>query len=412
MNKIIKKLIPIFAIVLIALSLTACSLTYAPEGSDVDSAFSDIGERTQIDFSDTDSNMSETNTVESEERELIKYADEDVDESDVSSTITVIEGEIIDLQPKAVDPDNDVVTYSFTGPFNDAGLWHTVDGDEGRYLVTVSATDGELISKQYVLIVVNPRNKEPVIECSEEITVFESESIIIDCNIYDREDDTFSVVYSGWMNSDKYVANYEDAGSYTVQVTAIDENNNTASKEMKIYVKDKNRLPIVESIADINAIETDVIVLDVIARDPDGDDLEIIYFDPFDDDGVWRTENGDNGEHEAFVKVSDGTDTVTERFKVIVENINTPPVLQPIPMIVVDEGNVVNIDVDASDPEDDELTIIFSGWMTENNYMTSHDDEGTHYVDVIVSDGRLETTQTVKIVVNNVNRPPVFVVPV
>jgi hypothetical protein len=170
-------------------------------------------------------------------------------------------------------------------------------------------------------------------------------------------------------------------------------------------------LPIVEEIKDIQATETDVIILDVRARDQDGDALTITYFEPFDEDGVWRTVNGDDGTHEAFVKVSDGIDTVTERFQISINNINTAPVLTPIPMIVVNEGEEVIINVEAQDPEGDELTTVFSGWMTSNKYTTTHEDAGTHYVDVTVSDGRLETTQTVKIQVNNINRPPVFVVP-
>jgi len=213
------------------------------------------------------------------------------------------------------------------------------------------------------------------------------------------------------MNTSEYVTTYNDEGEYTVLVQAEDTNNNVIQKEINIIVKNKNRLPVLTGVKDIYATEFDVIVLDISAVDDDNDELTLTFVDPFDTDGIWVTEDGDDGAYPSYVKVTDGQDTVTERFNVYVDHINTRPVLEFIEDIVVDETEIVNIDVEVYDAENDDLTITFTGWMTSENYVTNYDDEGTHYVKVTVSDGKLETSQNVKVVVNNLNRPPVFIIP-
>ncbi len=391
-------------LILVVLSLfllSSCNIAQVP-GVNMSSGASNVVsgfiERSKIDYS-------------VDNRSKIDYSETDINESDVSLVLHYIEGDLIDLQPKAVDPDKDVVQYSFSEPFNEAGIWQTKDGDAGKYLVTITATDGDLTTKEYVLVVVDPRNKPPVIDCSDNIIVYETETVNLNCHIYDIEHDSFDVYYSGWMSSDTYTTNYDDAGEHSVLVTAVDSNNNTAKKIINVLVKNKNRLPVVEPISDIYATETYVIALNVSAYDPDGDDLTVSYSEPFDSNGVWTTKDGDSGVYSAYVKVSDGTDVVIKRFKIYIDDINTKPVIKPIPTIVVNEGDTVKIHVDAYDAENDPLTVTYSGWMSSDTYTTNYDDAGTHYVTVTVSDGQLEATQRVKIIVNNVNRPPVFVVP-
>ncbi len=400
--------IGILAFMIIAtLLLSACSLTYIPDNESAFDMDSDMfADRSEIMFD----NVSESGVV-NEDRGLINYADEGITESDVSMTISAVEGDLIDLQPKAIDPDEDIVEYTFTGPFNEVGLWQTQDGDIGKYLITIGATDGDLVIKEYVLVIINPRNKAPIIECPEEVVVSETDTVNLDCNLYDLEDDVFSLDYSGWMTSDEYTTTYDDAGEYTVLVSARDSENNTVQKEVSVIVKNKNRLPILSGVKDVYATETDIIILDVSTVDSDSDDLIITYGLPFDEDGVWATADGDDGNYASYVQVSDGTDTVTESFNIFIENINTRPHLAPIEDIEVTEGDVVLIKINATDAEDDELTITFSGWMTSEVYATNYDDAGEHYVKVTVSDGQLEVSQNVKVTVNNLNRPPVFVVP-
>src|SRR3989344_1690235 len=73
--------------------------------------------------------------------------------------------------------------------------------------------------------------------------------------------------------------------------------------------------------------------------------------------------------------------------------------------IEVDEGELVKLNLNANDPDGDDLTYICKEPLDENcEWQTGFNDAGTYNVDVIASDGESESTSVVEIVVNNVNR--------
>ena len=107
-------------------------------------------------------------------------------EHNVSLVIYGVEGDLIDLNPIAEDPDGDEIEIIFSEPFSDKGLWQTGEGDAGEHIVIVTASDGIDEAETRVLISLAPGNKAPKIECPEEVVVKETETINLDCNIYDE----------------------------------------------------------------------------------------------------------------------------------------------------------------------------------------------------------------------------------
>ena len=79
-----------------------------------------------------------------------------------------------------------------------------------------------------------------------------------------------------------------------------------------------------------------------------------------------------------------------------------PPALDSIADIFVLEGETITFTPTANDPDGDELTFSYSGWMTSNNYTTLTSDVGSHLVTVTVSDGELTDTQNVTVTVNRI----------
>jgi len=325
--------------------------------------------------------------------------------------INKVEGDLIQLRPEAVDPDKDVIKYYFSKPFNENGKWQTKEGDAGKYLVTVTASDGKANTSQDVMIIVAKANKAPVIECPKEVVVKEGELIKLDCNIYDPEGESVIVEYSGFMKSSTYQTTYDDAGDYTVQIKAKDKEKETEST-VNIKIVNTNRAPEITSIPDeIKAVETEVITLTPQVVDPDGDKVTITFSEPFDAKGVWKTKVGDAGTVKASVVASDGKGTAKKDFTVLVAQKNTPPVLEKINDITVSEGDTIKIPIQATDREGDKLTITIKGWMTTDTYVTTYDDAGNYTVTIIVSDGEFETKQTFNVVVLDKNRAPVFKIP-
>lgn len=324
--------------------------------------------------------------------------------------INVEEGELVSLANLEVkDPDGDVIELFFEEPLDVNGEWQTTSGDKGEYLVMVTASDGIDETSIYVLINVSKGNQPPVIKVKKEITVLEGEEVFIDVETDDPDGDDVTVTFSGWMSNSIYKTNYDDAGEHKVIVSATD-GIYEVYEEVKVTVIDVNRAPVIEKPNyDVIALEGELIELEVNAYDPDGDEFTLSFSEPFNDEGKWQTEEGDYGKYEVIITASDGKDSYSIELPVEVKSTNNPPDLEFIEDIEVDEGETVYIEVEAYDPDGDELTIIFSGWMEEDTYTTNYEDSGTYIVTVTVSDGKESVSQDVTITVNDVNRPPRFI---
>lgn len=330
-------------------------------------------------------------------------------------TITKTEGDLIILAPKAVDPDGDPVSYTFSKPFDKEGRWQTSYGDEGNYKVIITASDPKgAKTRAEILVKVLHANRRPQLDCPEELNVREGEVIDLKCKVSDAEEDPVTVTYNGWMTNSTYKTTYTDAGEHNVTITADDGKSKPVTKEVKIKVADVNRAPIfpIDFPKEVVAQEGDIITLttsEVI--DPDGDPVTFIFSEPFDKNGVWKTKIGDAGEYPVDIVASDGKTSTKEHVTVHVKMINTAPVLKRIPDIVVYEGETIKLPLEATDRENDNLTYTITGWMNSKEYTTTYDDAGTYTTKVRVSDGQLSDAQVVHITVVDRNRPPVFKVP-
>ncbi len=342
-----------------------------------------------------------------------------VDESRAAYTLRVKEGELARIPVDAYDPDGRQIELSFGEPFNEEGLWLTEIGDEGRYLVRVTASDGLVRVSEYVLVVVERANRPPVVDCPETIRVSEGEMVNIRCNIFDEDGDPVVVAYDGWMRTSSYRTTYGDAGEHKVLVRASDGINDV-TRTITVVVDKTNRPPVIEPISDAEVLETETFSVSPVVSDPDGDMVTVSFSPPLDENGSWTPGFGDRGTYTITVTADDGVDSVKETFKLKVLAKNRPPVLKPIDPIVVDEGEEVSIPVDAFDPDGDDIIVSFSGWMDSDSYETTYEDAyplgcdepgctATYFVVVTVSDGVLEASQEVEVRVRDVNRPPVFV---
>ena len=347
---------------------------------------------------------------------------EEKDYGNVSFTITGTEGDLLKLSLKATDPDGDKLQYDYSKPFNNNGLWQTKDGDAGKYLVTVTVSDGKSENTADVLVVIKPSNKAPIIDCLDDIVIKEGETVELKCNFFDKENDPLVIEYTGWMTSTTYTTNYESAGTHKVFVTVSDGFQNV-TKTIDIKVDDVDRAPIFnDKLKDITVVETDIVTLKPKVSDPDGDTIKLEYSEPFDKKGVWKTIIGDAGTYPVSIVASDGKLTTKETFTLTVKMLNTAPVMKTIPNITVSEGETVNFKPDVVDREDDSINIKYTGWMVGSTYVTTYDDaypdgcdkpgcSAQYKVTVTASDGQYDVMQDVYVTVKDKNRPPEFIWP-
>jgi hypothetical protein len=371
------------------------------------------------------SSGNETVTLNSSEIQPTKETETTTSEEfkNVSYTITAVEGDLVTLKLKAVDPDGLPLKYEFGKPFNDQGLWQTQDGDVGKYLVRVTASDEFSSTNADVLVIINSRNKPPVIDCQDDITVKEGETVNLDCTFFDRENDPITTEYSGWMTSPTYTTNFDSAGEHKVLVRATDGFSNS-TKTIRVHVENVPRAPVFnEHLKDMTVTESDIVTLKPNVSEPDvGETVNVKYSEPFDSNGVWKTGLGDAGTYPITVVATSQGLSTKESFTLTVKMLNTAPVMGLIPNITVSEGDTVKITPDVADRENDPITITYSGWMKDSSYTTTFDDaypkgcdkpgcSATYKVAVTASDGVYSVSQDVFVTVVDKNRPPVFIWP-
>jgi len=322
---------------------------------------------------------------------------------------TVTEGELVNFPNlKAVDPDGDLITYTFTSPLNGSGEWQTKVGDAGQYLVTITASDGVNVVTQDVLVVVNRQNSAPTIELNEPVKTKEGQTLTLEPDVKDADGDEITVTFSGWMTSNSREVGYNDSGNHRVTISATDGKEVT-TKDVIVAVENVNRAPVIEEIAPVRIKEGEKVTLNPQATDADGDVLSFEFSAPFDNEGTWMTERGDAGEYEITVTVNDAYDSASTMFILTVDPLNRAPVITLDSPITANEGDLVTLSPVITDPEGDQFTIAYSGWMNTNSKQTGYDDAGNHKVNITATDSA-GNKASLEVIINvaDKNRPPTF----
>lgn len=325
--------------------------------------------------------------------------DKEVMEETQYVTKTVTEGEMVSINPTAVDPDGDPITYTFSEPLDDEGEWQTEEGDAGEYIITITASDGKAEVSQKMRIIVEALNAPPYMEELDDVEVEEGDTVILEPEVGDDDGDEVFVEYSGWMTESTYKTDFSDAGEHTVTITASD-GRNEVSQNVDVTVIDVNRAPQLADLDDIEVLEGEMVVVVPEVSDLDGDDLEISFEEPLDDNGEWQTEEGDAGTYEPRITVDDGDLTTRKKVSITVVSLNSPPEMEELDDVTVNEGETVTLDPEISDPDGDDIEIIYSGWMQTDTKTTTSEDIGEHDVTITVSDGEHIVSQEVVVTVN------------
>lgn len=329
-----------------------------------------------------------------------------LNESDFDYVIT--EGDLLSLNVTAIDPDGDFVTYIFTKPIDEQGFWQTQKGDAGVYMTKVYASDGTETIEENVTIFIKRKNNPPIISINDTVYFNEGEKMKLPFKITDDDGDEVVYSISGWPYGSTYFLDYDSAGIYNITISAND-GKDKVFKNVNVIINDVNRLPIITFAKTTTITEGKKIIVRPNVTDPDGDKTTITFASPLDEKGEWITKKGDEGEYVIKITAQDKNDNVTQSFKLIVLPSNKAPILEFVKDVVVEEGDLIKFNPIAYDPEGQNVTITYSGWMDKNKYQTNYDDAGEYIVTITASDGEEKQFQHVKVTVLNKNRPPVFI---
>lgn len=296
--------------------------------NDIDD-INDIIEDTDKEIIIEDDDLEDTEGIieasEDDEDIIMDSTSESVDETSFIK-LSVKENEKVRLNPKAIDPDQDDIKFTYSEPLDQNGEWQTNYGDAGNYIVTITASDGKLTTSKKVLLIVERVNVPPVIEgVNDEITINEGDVLSLAPKITDPNGDRVTVDISDPVGNDGiWELGYTDRGNYDVTIEASDGEFDT-TKKIKIIVQAKNIPPEIEDLPDINIKEGDNVTIEPVVSDLNEDKVTVSISEPIGDDGFWATGYTDHGVYEVVVKALDGIATSSKKFTLTVEDVNKVP---------------------------------------------------------------------------------------
>ncbi|NQU11577.1 putative Ig domain-containing protein, partial [bacterium] len=189
-----------------------------------------------------------------------------------------------------------------------------------------------------------------------------------------------------------------------------------------------NNAPVLAPIGNKTVNEGATLAFTVSASDPDGDSLSYsasglpsgASFNTSSRVFYWVPGAGQAGSYPVTFTVSDGSLSDSEVVTITVGNggtVNNAPVLAPIGNKTVNEGATLAFTVSASDPDGDSLSYSSTGLPSGASFNTSsrvfswtpgYTQAGVYQATFTASDGSLADSETVTLMVNNVNRAPVL----
>jgi hypothetical protein len=233
-----------------------------------------------------------------------------------------------------------------------------------------------------------------------------------------------------------WLPTYDQAGVYDgIKVTVKDVLGLTASTTFKITVKNVNRPPVIDALADQTVDETKFLQFRVKGSDPDKEDADKLFITAsnlppgavVEDQGsllfTWTPTFEQAGIYKVKFTITDpGKLTGTKEVTITVNNVNRLPSLAAIPALTGDEGKPLTVVVPAAtDPDKEDVGKLvysveglpegakFDAASRTISWTPTNDQAGNYIVKVTVKDvmGGADV-KNLEIRVNNVNRPPVM----
>lgn len=240
------------------------------------------------------------------------------------------------------------------------------------------------------------------------ISVEEGELVSIKVKGYDPDGDPLTYTFSEPLDEDgQWQTEKGDSGLYKATITASD-GKATTSQTITIEVTEKNIPPVMARIADVALTAGETVSFEPKVTDENENDVIKVSYSGWMDSSSYTTTEDDVGDHTVTVTASDGKAYDRQTVVVTVLPLNTPPVIEKLDDIVVYEGETVTLEPVVSDPQGDEVTIKYTGWMTSDTRETTYEDAGEYVVTITASDSELMSQVNVGITVKNRNRAPTF----
>ena len=330
------------------------------------------------------------------------------------TTLRAKETELVRLQPKATDPDQDAITYTYASPFDEQGEWQTDYDDAGEYEVIIAASDGVQESKEKIKVIIENKNQPPRLS-EKKISIKETQIADLKKIVDDPDDDALIFQFSGKFNQQGiWKTDYDAEGEYHITFNASDQEF-TEKFTVDVEVLHTNQPPTIKNTfsQEKNIILKEDDTLEYAVEAEDHDDDKVLYRWTMDEQLLSEESSGERhfsfdeaGRHLLKVVLSDEKKETEKQWVLEVKNVNRKPELELLPMTVY-EGETVVLELPETDVDGDKLQYEFPEHFTsEGIWKTGNDDAGEYNVTIMASDGEVQNEEILLITVLDVDRAP------
>jgi len=295
------------------------------------------------------------------------------------SNQTVSENETIQIMVNATDPEGDNLTYqlsdvlkiNFPKPFahkftfiNDTFEYDIGFNDSGNYKLLITVSDGYSNTSKEIILNILDVNRPPQLAMIGNLSIDEDVYFSYDVNATDADgdsiifsDDTVLFDIDPLTGLISFTPKNSDIGSYLINISATD-NKDIVSELINLNIGNINDAPVIDFITPQYATQNVTFFMNIIAYDPDGDNLTFFdnttMFDIINSAINFTPSNLDVGTHFIVIGVSDGQFNRTKILNLIIEDVNQAPIIIGIPDIIfINPGDDFAINVTACDPDFD-----------------------------------------------------------
>ena len=317
--------------------------------------------------------------------------------------------------------------------------WIPDANQTGNYTVTFKVTDGYLSDSKNVLITVDAANSHPpVLDEIGNKTVSVRSNLQFVVNAIDLDGDELTYSASGvpvnatfdcvnrtfsWTPGD------DQAGAYDVTFS-VSDGMFQVSKLAHILVNNGgNRAPAIDPVADASVMQGEKLIVNITASDPDGDVLTYsaanlpagATFDPVNRQFTWSPANTQEGNYTVTFNVSDGFLTTSRNatFTAIAVKLNHAPyfIYNSTTILTYNVGTPILVNINAADIDNDNITYSATNLPTgatvdsathKLSWTPGNDQAGTYDITLIISDGKLQSSKLLRLIIVGGNRAPVF----
>jgi hypothetical protein len=300
----------------------------------------------------------------------------------------------------------------------------------GSLIINLHVTDGEYVDSEQFTLDILPVNDSPTIDAIANQTSFEDESFTIDISANDIDADNLIYWSSTATNADitmldnNLIVIPEENWFGEIDITVnVSDGEYSNSEQFTLDILPVNDAPLISEIENQSIEEDSLLIYNVLASDVDGD--EIIYSI----EEVLNASTEFNGSEllvtptpnffgtiDMNITVSDGEYSASSNFELEIQAVNDPPILEPILDQEISENEVSEITFSVYDVDNETLSYdyyISSGYgygEINDNIITitpSQNWFGEIDVDFIVSDGEYYVQDQFRVVVIEIDDPPV-----